>query len=406
LDAPELGARAKVGTLVREAVRTDLLASFEYEPSWLHSERAFMLDPKLELWNDEQYPPANASAFAILMDSAPGSWGWVLMDRRESAAARRERREVRALREIDCLVWVQDLTRIGAMRFRASGSGPFLDNSANAAPRVASLAELAYISRRIDEPGAEDLPEYEKWLATLIAPGASLGGARPKANFTDEDGRLWIAKFPAHDDRYDVGRWEFVTHQLAARAGVRVPESRLEQLSDRYGTFCAERFDRFPGTRRMYASAMSLLERDDDEAGGSYLDIAEFISDQGAERHIDQDLEQLFRRAVFNVLIGNRDDHLRNHGFILERKGWRLSEAFDMNPDPAKAQHAMTLDGYSAEPSVSTVLETADLYRLDARRARTIVEEVRSAVATWRDEAARQGLPASELHRMEPIINA
>jgi serine/threonine-protein kinase HipA len=185
-----------------------------------------------------------------------------------------------------------------------------------------------------------------------------------------------------------------------------VPESRLEQLSDRYGTFCAERFDRFPGTRRMYASAMSLLERDDDEAGGSYLDIAEFISDQGAERHIDQDLEQLFRRAVFNVLIGNRDDHLRNHGFILERKGWRLSEAFDMNPDPAKAQHAMTLDGYSAEPSVSTVLETADLYRLDARRARTIVEEVRSAVATWRDEAARQGLPASELHRMEPIINA
>src|SRR5205807_10515244 len=124
------------------------------------------------------------------------------------------------------------------------------------------------------------------------------------------------------------------------------------QVSGRHGTFCVARFDRIPGSRRMYASAMTLLERHNDEPGGSYLDIAEFISGQGANGRIDQDLEQLFRRAVFNVLIGNRDDHLRNHGFILERRGWRLSEAFDMNPDPAKARHAMTLDGYSAEPSV------------------------------------------------------
>jgi len=408
LDAAELGLRAKVGTLVRPAVRTDLPASFEYEPSWLQSERAFTLDPGLQLWSDEreQYPPANSSAFGILMDSAPVRWARALMERREAAAARRERRAIPALREIDFLVGVQDHTRIGALRFRASGNGPFLDNSDNAAPPFSSLAELAYISRRIEEPGAEDLPEYEKWLATLIAPGSSLGGARPKANFTDEDGRLWIAKFPAPGDRYDVGRWEFVAHRLAIRAGVRVPESRLEQLTDRYGTFCAERFDRFPSTRRMVASAMTLLECHDGEVGASYLDMAEFISDRGAEGHIDQDLEQLFRRAVFNVLIGNRDDHLRNHGFMRERKGWRLSEAFDMNPEPARARHVLTFDGHSAEPLVSTVLETADLYRLRAGRARAIVDEVHRAVATWRDEACRLGLPPAELDRMGPIFEA
>ncbi len=314
---------------------------------------------------------------------------------------------MRALQDLDFLLGAHDLTRIGALRFRVSGNGRFLDNSANAAPPVNDLAELAHISQRIEEPGAEKLPEYERWLAMLSAPGTSLGGARPKANFTDTDGRLWIAKFPALDDDYDVGRWEFVVHRLAVRAGVRVPESRVEQLTDQYGTFCVARFDRIPGSRRMYASAVTLLERhDDDEPGGSYLDIAEFISDQGADEHINQDLEQLFRRAVFNVLIGNRDDHLRNHGFTLTPNGWRLSEAFDMNPNVARPRHALTLDGRSAEPNVATVLRTADLYRIDAERARTIVKEVRGAVATWRDEAPRQGLPGSELSRMEAVIEA
>jgi len=406
LDAAELRIKAKVGTLYPQAVRTDSLAPFRYDPAWLRSEHAFLLDPRLELWNGEQYPPANAPAFGIFLDSAPDRWGRALMERREAAAARREGRAKRPLRELDFLLGAHDVTRMGALRFHVSQNGRFLGNGANPAPPVSSLAELAHISRRIEEPGAENLPEYESWLAKLSGPGTSLGGVRPKANFSDKDGRLWIAKFPAHDDRYDVGRWEFVVHRLAARAGVRVPESRLEQLSDRYGTFCVARFDRVPGSRRMYASAMTLLERHNDEPGGSYLEIAEFISDQGANRRIDQDLEQLFRRAVFNVLIGNRDDHLRNHGFTLEPTGWRLSDAFDMNIDVAKARHDLTFDGHSAEPNIGTVLETADLYRLDAARARTIVNEVRRAVAAWRDEAPHQGLTTSELRRMEAVIEA
>jgi serine/threonine-protein kinase HipA len=404
LDASELGVRQKVGTLYRHDVRTDLAAPFEYDATWLADHKAFMLDPRLELWAGEQHPPAKAPAFGIFMDSAPDRWGRVLMERREAAVAERDGRKVRALQEMDFLLGVHDLTRVGGLRFRASPKAPFLDDSHNAAPPVTDLKELAYISRRVEEPGVEKLPEYERWLARLIAPGSSLGGARPKANFTDDDKRLWIAKFPAHDDRYDVGGWEYVVHRLAKAAGVRVPDSRLERLTERYGTFCVARFDRVAQSRRMYASAMTLLERQDGEGGASYVDLAEFISDQGAQGHIDEDLAQLFRRVVFNVLVGNRDDHLRNHGFIRELSGWRLSEAFDMNPSLAKAEHALTLDGTSAVPNMKAVLETADLYRLAKAPAQAMVDEVQSAVAPWRDEAVRHGLPLAEVKRMELVF--
>lgn len=403
LDAAELGVQQQVGTLYRHDVRTDLAASFEYVRTWLASRPVFMLDPRLELWNGEQHPPAKTPAFGIFMDSAPDRWGRVLMERREAAAAEREKRPMRKLQETDFLLGVHDLTRVGALRFRQA-NGPFLDNSFNAAPPVTSLAELAYISQRVEEPGIEKLPEYEKWLAMLIAPGSSLGGARPKANFTGEDGQLWIAKFPAGEDRYDVGGWEYLVHCLAERAGIWVPESQLMRLGSPYGTFCVERFDRKGDSRRMVASAMTLLECQDGDTGAGYLDLAEFISDSGAQDHIEGDLAQLFRRVVFNVLVGNRDDHLRNHGFIREPSGWRLSPAFDMNPSPVKAEHALTLDGQSALPSLEAVLRTAELYRLAPHGAATIVDEVRAAVAPWRNEAGALELPRPEIKRMESVF--
>jgi serine/threonine-protein kinase HipA len=401
LEAQELRVSHQVGALYRHEVRTDLAPSFEYDEAWLQSANRFLLDPRLELWPGEQHPPAHASAFGIFMDSAPDRWGRVLMERREAAAAQREERKMRNLHELDFLLGVHDFTRVGALRFRMNEEGPFLDNSENAAPPVSDLKELAYISQRIEEPGVEKLPEYERWLAMLIAPGTSLGGARPKANFTDNDQRLWLAKFPAHDDRYDVGTWEFVVHRLAARAGIQVPDSRLERLTERYGTFCVARFDRKERSRRMYASAMTVLERQDGEPGGSYLDLAEFLSDQGAQGHIDEDLGQLFRRAVFNVLVGNRDDHLRNHGFIRETSGWRLSAAFDMNPNVARSEHALTLDGKSAVPSIMALLSTAELYRLNAADAKAIVNEVTAVVSEWKDEAQRHNLSSTEIRRME-----
>jgi serine/threonine-protein kinase HipA len=405
LDAPELGVSHRVGTLYRHEVRTDVPASFEYDRDWLKSERAFALDPRLELWRGEQHPPVDAPAFGVFMDSAPDRWGRVLMERREAAAAAREERKMRTFHEMDFLLGVYDHTRMGGLRFCQPG-GPFLDNSENAAPPVSDLKELAYISKRVEEPGVEELPEYERWLAMLIAPGTSLGGARPKANFTDDDKCLWIAKFPAKDDRYDVGGWEYLIHVLARKAGIVVPEARIEAISDQYHTFCSARFDRVTEGRRMYASAMTLLERQDGEAGASYLDLAEFISDHGAQGHIDEDLAQLFRRVLFNILVGNRDDHLRNHGFIREPSGWRLSPAFDLNPNTEKPMHALAIDSKNANPDVVIALEQAELYRLTREEAGTMLDEVRNAIIDWRGEAKKLKLPSVEVQRMEAVIQA
>lgn len=406
LDAAELGVTQKVGTLFRHESRTDLPASFEYDGSWLRSARAFVLDPRLSLWSGEQHPPQRAAAFGIFMDSAPDRWGRVLMERREAASAAREGRRMRALQEFDFLLGVNDLTRMGAVRLRSTLGGPFLDDQPNGAPPVTSLRELAYISQRIEEDGSEELPEYERWLATLIAPGTSLGGARPKANFTDADGTLWIAKFPARDDRYDVGAWEFVVHELARRAGIVVPPARLERLGSRYGTYCVQRFDRALGSRRMFASAMTVLERQDGEGGASYLDLAEYIADNGATDLIEVDLEQLFRRVVFNALVGNRDDHLRNHGFVRETGGWRLSPAYDVNPNLDRVEHALTFDGASALPDLQVIASTAALYRIDEAAAKKIIAATTRAVARWKDEASRLGLSRSEIARMEATFLA
>lgn len=405
LDAPELGVSRRVGTLYRHETRTDVPAAFEYDKAWLTHDQAFALDPRLELWRGEQHPPADAPAFGVFMNSAPDRWGRVLLERREAAAAAKDGRKMRALHELDFLLGVYDQTRMGGLRFCAPG-GPFLDNSDNAAPPVTDLKELAYISKRVEEPGVEKLPEYERWLAMLIAPGTSLGGARPKANFTDDDDRLWIAKFPAKDDRYDVGGWEYLMHLLAQKAGIIVPDARLEYLGDRYGTFCSARFDRTSDGRRMYASAMTLLERQDGEAGASYLDLAEFISDHGAQGHVNEDLAQLFRRVLFNILVGNRDDHLRNHGFIRESSGWPLSPAFDINPNTSKQTHALAIDSKNVEPDIRVAMEQAELYRLDTKAANDMLSEIHEAIADWRMEAKKLQLPSNEVQRMESVIQA
>lgn len=407
LDAPELQPSCRVGWLHQPLSRTDVAASFEYDPEWLRGKHAFALDPRLELWRGEQHPAVDLQAFGVFMDSAPDRWGRVLMERREAALAEREGRPMRTLREMDFLLGVQDEARMGALRLRSGAEGgPYLDQSGNAAPPVTSLRELAAISRKVEEPGVEKLPEYEQWLAMLVAPGSSLGGARPKANFREVDQSLWIAKFPARDDRYDVGAWEYIVHALAQRAGVWVPEAKLAPLGPGYRTYCAKRFDRSAESRRMYASAMTLLERLDGQDGGSYLDMAEFISDQGARNHIEEDLQQLFRRMLFNVMVGNRDDHLRNHGFIRDLTGWRLAPAFDVNPNTSKTAHAITLDGRSAAPSVDVAMATADLYRLTKIRANAILLEVRQALANWKGEAAKAGLGTLEVRRMEAVIQA
>ena len=405
LEAAELGIQEQVGILQRNLRKEDLPASFQYVESWEQHPGRFMLDPRLDIHSGEQFPEVGVPGFGIFLDSAPDRWGRMLMERREAVEADREERAMKKLHEVDFLLGVHDITRMGALRFRKSEGANFLDNREIAAPPVTSLAELAEISRQLEEPGVEKLPAYERWLAMLIAPGTSLGGARPKANFTDITGKLWFAKFPSREDRYDVGAWEYLVHRMARDAGIWVPESRLEKFGDGYRTFCVERFDRERWSRRMFVSAMTLLERQDGQTDASYIDIVEFISDQGAQNHINTDLEQLYRRVVFNVLIGNRDDHLRNHGCLRDKSGWCLAPAFDMNPSLYKHEHALTLDGQTAAPSLKAVSQTAeDFYRLTRANADAIEKEVTAVVDGWQRRAEQLSMPRFEVQQMKRVF--
>jgi serine/threonine-protein kinase HipA len=170
----------------------------------------------------------------------------------------------------------------------------------------------------------------------------------------------------------------------------------LVRLNNDFHTFCVQRFDRGNGARRFYASAMTLLRKEHSE-GVSYLELAQFLRANGDGPHAGADLEQLFRRVVFNVAVGNRDDHLRNHGFVLGTNGWRLAPAFDVNPNIDKAEHVLNIDDTDNRPSLETVLTTARFYGLAAERANQVVEEVASAVDDWRDAARRAGIAAGDV---------
>ncbi len=388
----DLAPACQVGTLAHD--RSQI--RFHYERDWLKDPRAFALDPDLSLDEHPFFPKPELGNFGIFLDSSPDRWGQTLMKRREALQAKDEKRPPRTLYAWDFLIGVQDLTRQGALRFRRPGTEIFLGDEKMAAPPVTTLRELEAVAYQLSNRRIDDLDSLRKWLAVLVAPGASLGGARPKANFTEADGSLWIGKFPAGDDDRDVGAWEYVVHQLAQEAGIDVPPAKLIKLNNDFHTFCVQRFDRANGSRRFYASAMTLLRKTQSE-GTSYLELAQFIRAQGDAEHADADLEQLFRRVAFNVAVGNRDDHLRNHGFVLGKTGWRLAPAFDVNSNIDKAEHVLNIDDVDNRPSLETVLSTAAFYGLDDVQARQIVDEVVMVVDRWQDAARRMRISGADI---------
>jgi serine/threonine-protein kinase HipA len=396
----DLCPKQRLGTLAHDRGQV----RFQYDNSWLtQRHNVFAIDPQLTLDSGVFFPNPEIGNFGIFLDSSPDRWGQTLMRRRESLQAKDEKRVSRTLYSWDFLLGVQDFTRQGAMRFRHSEADSFLANEVLAAPPVTSLAELAAIAKQLTRKNIDDLDQLRRWLAVLVAPGASLGGARPKANFCDKYGSLWIAKFPAADDDRDIGAWEAVTWWMARKAGIDMSLAKAERLSQGgHHTFCVQRFDRSsvavdgPKKRRFYASAMTLLSKDTSE-GTSYLEMAEFIARRGDPNHIEEDLDQLFRRVVFNVVVGNRDDHLRNHGFILSKRGWRISPAFDVNPSIDKATHVLNIDDVDNRPSLETALATAAFYRLTPKRASNIVDEVLSVVSEWRSVARRAKIAAADI---------
>ncbi len=385
-----------MGQLQSELLRGKEVFSFVYSKEWLSSNFAQTLDPDLFYSEGLQYLSDDKSNFGLFLDSSPDRWGRVLLRRSEAALARLEKREPMNLTELDFLLGVFDGNRMGGLRFKREIDGPFLDdNKQYAVPAWTSLRELEQISLRLENDEASNDPDYVRWLNLLVAPGSSLGGARPKASVVDETGHLWIAKFPSGQDTFDVGAWELVTHRLATKAGVDMSEAKAQVFSTKHHTFLTKRFDRTSfGKRKHFASAMTLLGYSDGEEGASYLELVEFISRQGA--NVQADLAQLYRRIAFSIAVSNVDDHLRNHGFLWTKEGWILSPAYDINP--VETGSGLHLNISDVDNSLDWVLlkETAPFYRLEPEMADEIIQEVKEVVKEWEKEAKSVGINTSE----------
>jgi serine/threonine-protein kinase HipA len=396
------GGATRMGLLHAASVRGKETFSFEFDEAWLALSQARSLDPALRLGPGPQYVAAGRDNFGVFLDSSPDRWGRVLMQRREAQLAREQGRKERRLLELDYLLGVYDGHRLGGLRFR-SGDGPYLDDDAElASPPWTSLRELEQASLQLEDADA-DTGEAGKWLRLLVAPGRSLGGARPKASVVDQQRQLWIAKFPSSRDSDDVGAWESVVATLARRAGVVVADHERRRFGSRHHTFLARRFDRVGGGQRLhFCSAMTLLERTDGELGASYLDLANILVQHGAEPA--RDLEQLWRRLVFFVCVSNVDDHLRNHGFLLADNGWLLAPAYDMNPVAEGAGLTLNISETDNAQDLSLVRDVARSFRVAARRADEIIAEVVSVVGEWHVEATHANLSRAEQERMAPAF--
>lgn len=379
-----------MGCLFVNTLRGKESCSFEYDTGWLkaHSGQCF-LDPDLQLYRGRQYAPMDKTLFGIFADSCPDRWGRLLMRRREAILAAREDRKPRQLSETDYLLGVHDEGRMGALRFSLQEGGPFLSSESDmAAPPWVALRELEAASLAFEQD--EDTLN-DRWLRQLLAPGSSLGGARPKATVRAADGTLWIAKFPSKQDEQNTGAWEQVAHELSKVCGLNVPESKLVRFSDAGSTYLVKRFDR-DGTRRIhFSSAMSVLGQTDGASDSSYLDLADFITKAGASPK--EDLMELWKRIVFSMAVSNTDDHLRNHGFLLTEKGWRLSPMYDVNPVPYGETLSLNVSLDNPGIDLGLAIEVASFFGLTREEAGKEAQKILTTIkGQWRYIAAACGL--------------
>ena len=342
-----------------------------------------------------QHPRGENSVFGFVKDSFPDRWGRLLMDRRERLTAQSERRPVRMLTAYDYLTGIEDYTRMGGIRYKSEDSGNFINAGARyLVPPIESLHALCEACQEVElAEERNELPE-RRWLDQLIDPGSSLGGARPKANIIDADGKLYVAKFPSRKDLENTELIEHFSHRIAAAAGISVAKTRTIMISRSRDLLLSERFDRTPDGRRIhFASAMSLLGLDDgagSSTGNGYLDIVDFIL-QGCV-DVGRNLRELYRRIAFNVLFGNTDDHVRNHGFLLTPKGWTLSPAYDINPG-VKSHQCLLIDQYTEQSDINALLSASVNYMIEQKEAAEIIEEVRTTVKAWRKVASELQIP-------------
>lgn len=389
-----------IGVLSAHQAKGKKAFSFEYDKQWLKSGNEFLLDPDIQLYSGAQYPNQKEN-FGIFLDSMPDTWGRTLMKRRATQIAKESGEKAPTLYDIDFLLGVYDESRMGALRFKTNPNGDFLDNNQTTpTPPWSSIRELQNAANSFENDDNND--EIRKWLTVLMAPGSSLGGARPKANILDTDKSIWIAKFPSKTDTTDKAAWEFLAYQLAIKAGINMAESRIQKIMGSYNTFFTKRFDRENGERIHFASAMTMTGNNEDsirENPASYLDLAEFISNYGT--NIEDNLHQLWRRIIFNIAISNTDDHLRNHGFILTKNGWILSPAYDLNPSIDKDGLALNIDTDDNALDFELAKTVGEYFRLNNSKMNKIILEVTDVVSHWKTVATKLGIPRSEQELME-----
>jgi len=393
---------ALLGILYAEIVRGKEIFSFEYSDKWLKSKFAQVIDPDLGLYSGPHYLDDKKDNFGIFLDSSPDRWGRVLMKRREAVLARAENRQAKTLMESDYLLGVYDENRVGGLRFKLAWDEEFLNQATSlAAPPTTSLRKLQAASLKLEEN--EDVVDDEqvKWLNMLLAPGSSLGGARPKASILD-NGELWIAKFPSAKDEKDVGGWEIVTHTLATKCGLKIAEAKVEKFANQYHTFIVKRFDRNKSQRIHFSSAMTMLgytDNRDEHVGASYLELVDFLSKHGAK--VNEDLEELWKRIVFSIAVSNTDDHLRNHGFILTANGWILSPAYDINPNEQGIGLSLNISDTDNSLDFELALEVAEYFRLEKDKAVKIIEDIKNKVSDWKTIANKYDISKTEQLIME-----
>lgn len=388
-----------LGILLAQQAKGRKAFSFEYSKEFLLNETPINLDPDIKWFTGPQFP-VNKEIFGVFSDAMPNTWGRTLMKRRTAILAKDKNIAAQTLYEIDFLLDTFDATRMGALRFKLAIDGPFLDDNSNLpTPPWAKLRELQKAVEVIESDSQSN--SIKKWLAILIAPGSSLGGARPKANILDEKNNLWIAKFPSKNDTIDKAAWEYLAYKLAINAGIEMAESKIEMVYGNFNTFFTKRFDRNGSNRIHFASAMTMTGRTEEllkTETASYLDIAEFLYFNGANSK--QDLEQLWRRIVFNICISNTDDHLRNHGFLLTEKGWKLSPAYDLNPSIDKDGLALNIDYANNLLDIDLAKSVGEYFQIKSLRMTEIIEEVKNVTAKWKVMAKTIGISRAEIELM------
>jgi len=384
------GETRLVGRCRYVAKRRGQSSVFEYANEWLGYSDAFALDPaNLPLEERQIYTSTDKSALpGALRDTAPDRWGQQLIKR-----AFRKAGEERSLSEIDYLLAINDRTRIGALRYKREGEEGFDHDIGHY--RVPPLIQLPALVNAAD--AVQTNSETAEDLKLLLNEGSPLGGARPKSAVVDNDGTLAIAKFPKPDDDRSIPHGEVLAMTLAKRAGIDVAAARLQDVAGRSVSLIT-RFDRDSDRRIPFLSAMSLLGLNDGDSA-AYTDIAETIRMYSSAP--TEDLHELFRRIVFSVMVGNLDDHLRNHGFLYDQDNkWRLSPAYDLNPVPLteKTRELTTwISEEGPEADLELVRRAAPFFALKPHQASAMIEQVAAALNGWKNIAHQLGMSAADI---------